>query len=84
LFFDIKKEQIREWSNDIAELETYFENTTIINKPVQLNQCTIITDCHSFIKSHLTIVKANNGNQTFIPYLNRLQELKQILTIKSN
>ena len=79
----IKKEQIKEWSNDIAELKTYFENTTIINKPVQLNQCAIITDCQSFINSHLAIVKANNGNKTFIPYLNRLQELKQILNINS-
>lgn len=25
--------------------------------------------------------KANNGKRTFLPYLNQLQELKQILTI---
>jgi hypothetical protein len=26
-------------------------------------------------------VKTNNGKRTFLPYLNRLQELKQVLTI---
>jgi len=38
-------------------------------------------DCPLFIDTHLATVKANNGNETFLPYLNRLQELKQVLTI---
>lgn len=33
----------------------------------------------NFFRCVCPAVKANNGKQTFLPYLNRLQELKQIL-----
>ena len=72
------------WSNDIAELENYFASIELPTQPVKLNGCSTITDCSLFIESHLAIVKANNGKRTFLPYLNRLQELKQVLTINSN
>lgn len=36
-----------------------------------------------FISADATM-KANNGKQTFLPYLNRLQELKQVITINYN
>ncbi len=78
------KEQPQNWSNDIAELETYFVNIKLPTQPVKLNRCSTITDCSLFIESHFTTVKANNGKQIFLPYLNRLQELKQVLTINSN
>jgi hypothetical protein len=32
-----------------------------------------------FIESHLARVKAHNGNPTFKPYLDRLEELKSII-----
>ena len=77
-------EQPQNWSNDIAELENYFASIELPTQPVKLNRCSTITDCSLFIESHLAIVKANNGKRTFLPYLNRLQELKQVLTINSN
>jgi hypothetical protein len=77
-------EQPQNWSKDIAELENYFESIEIPSQPVKLNRCSTITDCSLFIESHFATVKGNNGNRTFLPYLNRLQELKQILTINSN
>jgi len=73
------KEQPQNWSNDIAELEKYFISIEPPTDAVKLNQCSTITNCHSFINSHLATVKANNGNKTFLPYLDRLQELKKIL-----
>lgn len=76
--------QTENWSNDIAVMETYFTNIELPTQPVKLNQCSTITDCFLFIESHFATVKGNNGNRTFLPYLNRLQELKQILTIISN
>ena len=79
-----KTKQPQNWSNDIAELENYFASIELPTQPVKLNGCSTITDCSLFIESHLAIVKANNGKQTFLPYLNRLQELKQVLTINSN
>lgn len=77
-------EQPQNWSNDIAELENYFASIELPTQPVKLNQCSTITDCSLFIESHFATVKGNNGNRTFLPYLNRLQELKQVLTINSN
>ena len=78
------QEQPQNWSNDIAELENYFASIELPTQPVKLNRCSTITDCSLFIESHFATVKGNNGNRTFLPYLNRLQELKQVLTINSN
>jgi len=83
-FSYIKKEQPQNWSNDIAELENYFASIELPTQPVKLNRCSTITDCSLFIESHFTTVKANNGKRTFLPYLNRLQELKQVLTTNLN
>lgn len=72
------------WEQDITELENYFANITLPTQPVKLNKCSTITNCSLFIESHFATVKANNGKRTFLPYLNRLQELKQVLTININ
>jgi hypothetical protein len=77
-------EQPQNWSNDIAELENYFASIELPTQPVKMNRCSTITNCSLFIESHFATVKGNNGNRTFLPYLNRLQELKQVLTINSN
>ncbi len=78
------REQPQNWNNDIAELENYFASIELPTQPVKLNRWSTITDCSLFVESHLATVKANNGKETFLPYLNRLQELKQVLTINSN
>lgn len=79
-----KKEQPGNWNNEIAELESYFANLEPPTQPIKLNQCSMITDYSLFIESHFARVKANNGKRTFLPYLNRLQELKQVLTTNFN
>ncbi|WP_374702234.1 DUF6965 family protein [Psychroflexus sp. MES1-P1E] len=78
------KEQLENWGNDIADLENYFVSIELPTQPIKLNRCSTINNCSLFIKSHFATVKANNGIQIFIPYLNRLQQLKQVLTINSN
>ena len=72
------------WEQDITELENYFTGITIPSQPLMLNRCSTITNCSLFIESHFATVKANNGKRTFLPYLNRLQELKQVLTTNIN
>ena len=72
------------WEQDITDLENYFAGIAISTQPIKLNKCSTITNCSLFIESHFATVKANNGKRTFLPYLNRLQELKQVLTINSN
>ncbi len=69
-------EQLENWEQDINELENYFSGIALPTQPIKLNRFSTITNCSLFIESHFSIVKANNGKQTFLPYLNRLQELK--------
>lgn len=79
-----KQPKPESWEKDIIELENYFTGITLPAQPVKLNKYSTIKDCLKFIESHFDIVKANNGTQTFLPYLNRLQELKQVLKININ
>lgn len=65
------------WSEDIEKMERYFEQAIIPSYPVKLNTCTIITDVSKFLDTHFASLKANNGNRKFIPYLDRLKDLKQ-------
>lgn len=78
------KEQPQSWSKEIEELESYFANIELPTQTVKLNKCSTITDCSLFIESHFANVKANNGKKTYLAELNRLQELKQVLTKNSN
>lgn len=78
------REQPENWSNDITELENYFARIEPPTPPLKLNKCSTISDCSLFIESHIATVKTNNGKRTFLPYLNRLQELKRVLTTNFN
>lgn len=79
-----EKPPLKSWEQDITELEKFFTVAELPTVPIRLSQSSTITDCSKFVKSHLAFVKANNGNSTFLPYLSRLQELKQILNTKTN
>jgi hypothetical protein len=72
------------WEQDVTDLGNYFAGITLPNQPVKLNQFSIIKNCSLFIESHFATLKANNGKRTFLPYLNRLKELKQVLTTNLN
>jgi hypothetical protein len=80
----IKKEQLESWEQDITELENYFKGIALPTQPIKLTKYSTITNCPLFIESHFATVKANNGKRTFLPYLYRLQELKQVLTTNLN
>lgn len=67
------------WNKELQELEHYFKSITLPTAPVKLNQCSTITNVSLFIESHFANLKTYNGNRNFLPYLNRLQDLKQIL-----
>jgi len=72
------------WEQDIPELENYFTGITLPTQPIRLNQCSTVTNVQLFIDSHFATAKAHTGKETFLPYLNRLQELKQVLTTNLN
>jgi len=46
---------------------------------IKLKNGGTIINIEKFIEAHLETVKANNGNKVFLPYLNRLKELKEIM-----
>ncbi|MEN9304060.1 MAG: Type site-specific deoxyribonuclease [Bacteroidota bacterium] len=73
-------DEVQTWTNEIIELEKYFSQISIPQQPIKLNQCSIISDCSLFIATHLSTVKANNGKRKFSPYLQRLLDLKTILS----
>ena len=66
------------WEQDIKELELFFK--VIPSGPIRLSECELITDPVLFIKSHLEIVKGQNGNTRYLPYMERLMKLKTILS----
>ena len=64
---------------DMTALEAYFDSLKLPIMPIQINNCTQIGNVKNFIDSHNEIIKNNNGNPTFLPYLMRLQEMKRCL-----
>ena len=72
------------WEQDIIQLENYFTGLTLPTQPVKLKQAQTILSVSKFIESHFATLKANNGKRIFLPYLNRLQELKQVLNTNLN
>lgn len=79
-----KQEKHENWEKDISELKSYFTKAKLPTQPVKLNQCSTILNVPLFIQRHFEAVNNNKGKRVFIPYLHRLQELKQILTTNLN
>lgn len=73
-----KVEPIIDWSQDIEVLEKHFNKLESLPESIELTQGVVIKDTTIFIKSQLSIIKANNGKATFLPYLERLQNLKEL------
>ena len=67
------------WNNEIAELKKFFEAVELPTNSTKLyNYCKIV-DLPLFVESHLATVNAQNGRLTYLPYLERLQILKEFL-----
>ena len=82
--FFSSNEQSDNWSNEIAELETFFAGIVLPAEPILMNTHSTILDITLFIKSHIATVKTNNGKLLFKPYLDRLREIKLLLTTNPN
>jgi hypothetical protein len=65
-----------DWSNTINDLQAFFDAVKITASPYILDQSTVLTDVRKFVETHLSTVKGNNGNSSFLPYLNRLLQFK--------
>ena len=69
---------------NIDDIELFYTTIILPTQPIELDCCSTIIDMTKFVDSHLSIVKAQNGNPRYKPYLDRLLQLKSILTINSN
>ncbi|GAC1301425.1 MAG: hypothetical protein NVSMB24_04230 [Mucilaginibacter sp.] len=69
---------------DITELEADYKALQVPEQPIKINQYDKITNVKNFIDSHFEIIKHNNGNPVFIPYYQRLIELKLVLKTENN
>ncbi len=65
----------------IDELEVWYLNQRLPDSK-KLNGIATISDVPKFVKSHFDFLKANSGKTSFIPYWERLLELKRILQAK--
>jgi hypothetical protein len=76
--------KLETWEQEISSLNQFFAAVTLPTQPVQLNHWETITDLPMFLESHFETVRANNGKPTYLPYLKRLQQLKEHLTLNLN
>jgi hypothetical protein len=67
-----------QWIAEVKRLEAFFKET-----PILLNEYndghSIIKDIPKYIDAHLACAKANTGNDWFINYIKRLQNLEQVI-----
>ena len=64
------------WAQEVERLEKVFEGINLPLQPFQLNKWTKIYDLRFCIEADLAIAKANIGKRTFLPYLERVQEIE--------
>ena len=74
-----EKNSLGGWEDEIKGLESFFLNIDLPQEPISLNGWEVITDLELFFESHFGSVKANNGNETYLPDLMRLRVLREIL-----
>jgi hypothetical protein len=74
------EEKATNWSEDITQLEMFFANIELPKECTKLHKSSTITDISLFLESHFAVIKNNVGNRTYLPYLQRLQYLKQLLS----
>lgn len=66
------------WSNEIEELQQFFKSIKLPER-IKLDQCSTITDVPLFVETHLSILRAQNGHQRYLPYKERLVLLRSLL-----
>lgn len=68
-----------EYEAMLADLQLHFSRM-VLPDSIRVSVCEEITSVPRFVSSHLSMCRANEGNYRFEPYLDRLVELKNILS----
>ncbi len=79
----LKEDQQKDETWNIAELEHFFKSNNL-PKTFKPSSFEYIYCVKTFVKSHLKIVKRNNGVKTYKPYLERLINLREMLKKEQN
>lgn len=74
------KERVLDWSNEVEELEAYFNSITLPTVPISISQGETINNVENFLNSHLATLKHMKGKRVFLPHLHRVQTLKNHLS----
>lgn len=76
VFFGNRKKE--SWELQITELENFFSSTPL-PQSIRLDKGGLIIDVNLFVKTHIKIVKENNGNPIYTPYMHRLKLFKSLV-----
>jgi hypothetical protein len=71
------KPQKQLWSTE--ELVQFFNSCSIPDAPVRLDACTTIINMPLFISSHIATINKHNGNNCYLSYFKRLEQLKELI-----
>lgn len=74
----MKPSKLHTWDEEIRELDEFFSGKRLPEK-VRINNWSLIVDSKLFLESHFAMVRYHNGEEAYLPYLNRIIELKTIL-----
>ncbi|MBT7491084.1 MAG: hypothetical protein HN704_05690 [Bacteroidetes bacterium] len=64
---------------NVSELKDYFNSIELPTTPIRLYECGIISDIKLFVSSSLATIERNKNNKTYLPYYERLKQLKEII-----
>lgn len=82
IFEHFVREQPENWEQEINMLEVFFASVNLPAHPIKLNQSSTINNIPKFIENHIVTVKFHNGLNTFLPYLDRLKQLKDLIMLQ--
>lgn len=67
------------WTNQIKELDAFFMTLSSLDVPINFSPWISSSSIRRFLQANLEVARAQNGNPTYRPYLNRVFELMRHL-----
>lgn len=67
-----------QWQERVNRLSHFFERATLPTI-LELSACAKITDVQKFVQSHLSIIQSQQNKGIYLPYLERLEQVEQLI-----
>lgn len=78
-YYAKKAEDTKDWDERLLKVENFEDVAATRTTSLRLDKATIILDVSKFYPAHLAVVKENRGKTTFLPYLERLERVVELL-----